>query len=783
MSTVLWKALKFSSTLLGTLLLFAGSTLAQETVPQPRAASTAEVSAAPSTELPQTQVVASSAPAPQSAAEPITASTAEVSAAPSTELPQTQVVASSAPASPSVAEPITASTTKVSAAPSTELTQTQEVASNSTAPQNTSEQTAASTNEVSATPSTELTQTQEVAKNTPAPQSVAEQTAEVSPTSQAAVPAESAVAASTELPQRAVEETSVSQLTPSDASANVNRTESTLAQQVPAAGSTNTELLQQIQQYESLPGVPVDNGQVTNVTQLSDVRPTDWAYEALRSLVERYGCIAGYPDGTYRGNRAMTRYEFAAGLNACLQQIERLITTATENFVTKQDLETITRLVEEFRSELTALGTRVDTLEGRVAFLEDRQFSTTTKLRGEVIFNIADLFGEDAGLGPGGSRSLAPLPGGGTDYVNDETVAQYRVRLNFDTSFTGRDLLRTRLQAANIREFGPLTGGLGTPGGNTLGTNLTREGRFGFQANTETENDVIIDRLFYRFPLGNFAQVYLGANALQFEDFVELLNPGLDPSGTGALSRFGRYSPIYRMGGQSQGIGVSIGPRGPLRLDLGYLTNFGNIPEEKNGLFDGNYTALGQLTFQPFSALRIAATFAHTYDRNNLRHGTGSIASQVYTGALGVGQPVVGNSYGLEASFALSPKFIISGWGMATDARVIGRGDADIWSWAGTLSINDLGPKGSTLGFVVGMEPKLTGADAVLAGGQPSGISGLATGRRSDRDTGLHIEGFYKFRVNPNVLITPGVIWLTAPGHDQRNDDIFIGTLRTTFTF
>ncbi|HBB32401.1 MAG TPA: hypothetical protein DC064_11540, partial [Cyanobacteria bacterium UBA9273] len=44
--------------------------------------------------------------------------------------------------------------------------------------------------------------------------------------------------------------------------------------------------------------------------------PGDWAYEALRSLVERYGCIAGYPDGTFRGNRAMTRYEFAAGLNA-----------------------------------------------------------------------------------------------------------------------------------------------------------------------------------------------------------------------------------------------------------------------------------------------------------------------------------------------------------------------------------------------------------------------------------------------------------------------------------
>ncbi len=61
--------------------------------------------------------------------------------------------------------------------------------------------------------------------------------------------------------------------------------------------------------------------QVTSVSQLSDVQPTDWAFQALQSLVERYGCIAGYPNGTFRGNRALTRYEFAAGLNACLDRV------------------------------------------------------------------------------------------------------------------------------------------------------------------------------------------------------------------------------------------------------------------------------------------------------------------------------------------------------------------------------------------------------------------------------------------------------------------------------
>jgi flagellin-like hook-associated protein FlgL len=116
---------------------------------------------------------------------------------------------------------------------------------------------------------------------------------------------------------------------------------------------------------------------------LSDVSPRDWAYEALRSLVERYGCIAGYPDGTFRGNRSMSRYEFAAGLNACLQQVERLIASSTSEFVTQNDLGTLQRLMDEFNTELTTLGTRVDKLEGRVAFLEDHQFSTTTKLSGD----------------------------------------------------------------------------------------------------------------------------------------------------------------------------------------------------------------------------------------------------------------------------------------------------------------------------------------------------------------------------------------------------------------
>ena len=81
-------------------------------------------------------------------------------------------------------------------------------------------------------------------------------------------------------------------------------------------------------------------GQVNSVSQFRDVQPTDWAFQSLQSLVERYGCIAGYPNGTYRGNRTLTRYEFAAGLNAWLERGNELIVSV---FKQKTAYEVVSR--------------------------------------------------------------------------------------------------------------------------------------------------------------------------------------------------------------------------------------------------------------------------------------------------------------------------------------------------------------------------------------------------------------------------------------------------------
>jgi hypothetical protein len=232
---------------------------------------------------------------------------------------------------------------------------------------------------------------------------------------------------------------------------NQGTTQVTQQPEILAQTANDAKVLDQVKRYSNEGNT--SQSQVTSVSQFSDVQPTDWAFQALQSLVERYGCIAGYPNGTYRGNRALTRYEFAAGLNACLDRVNELIATATADLVTKQDLATLQRLQEEFSAELATLRGRVDSLEARTAELEANQFSTTTKLVGEAIFAVSDAFGDRTGEA-------------------NNTVFQDRVRLGLQTSFTGRDVLTTRLSAGNARAFN-IVGQGGASVNTAEGTNIS----------------------------------------------------------------------------------------------------------------------------------------------------------------------------------------------------------------------------------------------------------------------------------------------------------------------
>jgi hypothetical protein len=208
------------------------------------------------------------------------------------------------------------------------------------------------------------------------------------------------------------------------------------------------------------------------VTDLSDVNPTDWAYSALENLAQRYNCLLAYPDGTYRGNRAMTRYEFAAGLNQCLNTIQTLIQQAGSD-INSDDIETLLRLQQEFTAELEILRDRVNALEIRTAELEANQFSTTTKLTGEAIFTLTDAFSSND---------------------NNQTAFQQRVRLNFNTSFTGQDLLITRLQVGNSSPLNLESTNQGVEFFTSTSESFPTNQVFG-----DTGNTVTLDTLQYQF--------------------------------------------------------------------------------------------------------------------------------------------------------------------------------------------------------------------------------------------------------------------------------------------
>ncbi|MBH8555274.1 iron uptake porin [Nostocaceae cyanobacterium CENA357] len=527
-----------------------------------------------------------------------------------------------------------------------------------------------------------------------------------------------------------------------------------LAQATPAAN--DAKVIDQVNRYSDEGKESTSLSQVTSVSQFSDVQPTDWAFQALQSLVERYGCIAGYPNGTYRGNRALTRYEFAAGLNACLDRVNELIATATADLVTKQDLATLQRLQEEFSAELATLRGRVDSLEARTAELEANQFSTTTKLVGEAIFAVTDVFGDSTGD------------------VNN-TVFQNRVRLGLQTSFTGRDLLTTRLAAGNAQAFNVVDNV-----GNTI---PSAEGTQTFQIGSTGNNNVEIDKLTYEAPIGP-AQVYLAAAGGRHSHYAAVNNPYFfdkTDGGNGALSAFSSENPIYRIGGGAGlALNIPFGQGGgilrPSSVTLGYLANEANAPGAGEGVFNGNYAALGQLNFSVGDRLALAATYVHGYK------GAGSNlfdSGLNLTNAAGTPVGVVGtqqantlpnasssNSYGLSAAFRPSDKLSVSGFVSYTDVVGSGAGDDfESWTYGAGVALSDFGKRGNVLGIFAGAAPYS------LNRGANSG------------DVPYQVEGFYKYRVSDNVSITPGVIYLTSPNQNSDNDDAIIGTLRTTFTF
>lgn len=451
--------------------------------------------------------------------------------------------------------------------------------------------------------------------------------------------------------------------------------------------------------------------QVTSISQFSDVRPTDWAYQALNNLVDRYGCVAGYPNGTYKGGQSMTRFEAAALLNSCLDRV----TEVTDE---------LQRLLKEFKTELIVLTARVDGLDAKVGVLEATQFSTTTKLKGEASFVL------------GGVPGLETNDGGNVG----NTAFNYDLRLNFDTSFTGKDLLRTRLRAGNF-------------GTDPFGTSSSL---FKLDKAESTDNSVTIDRLYYQFPVSKSVTLTAGplvrntemawvptAYKSEILDFFAVAGaPGVYNKATGA------------------GVGAQYVGKGGLVASLNYVAQNGG--DSETGVFesDGALNFLAQVGYKaPNWGVGVGYRYGSEGTRprsyNGLLGANGTLVDGQESNAVAVNAYWQPSESGFIPSISAAYGYnFVSGATGATDAT-----DSD--SWMVGLQWSDVFVTGNSAGIAVGQAP---------------------TAETGGVDNATMLEIFYKFQVTDNISITPALFYVD---NNQRYQDSnkWGGVVQTKFTF
>lgn len=541
----------------------------------------------------------------------------------------------------------------------------------------------------------------------------------------------------------------------------------------PAAAQTAT--IDQVSAYLR-EGQSTQQAQVTSVSEFADVKPTDWAFQALQSLVERYGCIAGYPTNppTFKGDRALTRYEFAAGLNACLDRINELIAAATEPLATKEDLATVQKLQEQFAAELATLRGRVDSLEARTATLESQQFSTTTKLSGQAIFGV---------VAAGGGNTNAPARG-------DATTFNYRVRLNFQSSFTGQDALVTGLQAYDIGNYNAGLGVSDTPIFNDGVTNLGYTPGFAYidpsDSNIYSPGSVQLYKLAYLFPApGVKNMTVFVAPAVETTDAFPTVLPFYG-EGSEAVSRWGQVNSILRLSTGTSGIGnaAAIGftwsPIDWLNWTIAYASanpeQAGDSPSALlgAGLFGGSTVVMTQLTFTPFKNFQAALTYANAYHQINVL-GTSLSNADIFSNLDSpITSPIRINGIGGTFSWEFLPNISLAGYGSYMLTETFTEGNyANLLSWMLGVHFKDPGLPGSA-GLMFGSPLYRTAASQLTAPGS------------AGNDTPYQLEAYYRFQVNRFMSVTPGVFFVFNPEGNPSGWDaqtVTVGVVRTTFNF
>lgn len=269
----------------------------------------------------------------------------------------------------------------------------------------------------------------------------------------------------------------------------------------------------------SMVAVNMPASALTSVEELTDVNSSDWAYEALADLVEKYDVIEGYPDYTFKGERKASRWEMAAALNAVMKSVGRDLARLGAEKADKSDLMKLARLQEEFKRELEVLNSRVDALEDRASAIEAKNAEQDTRidllektqLHGDFSFGMLyDTAGNGLAAGPN------------NDGTQDSISALGRLRLglkvpvveSFDNSRVGEGDVIARLVAAFGRwspnfngtastNYNPISGYSAIAGGSSANNEGIGSSSFGLGAGSgvtgfDTRSNVYLESAYYK---------------------------------------------------------------------------------------------------------------------------------------------------------------------------------------------------------------------------------------------------------------------------------------------
>jgi Carbohydrate-selective porin, OprB family len=495
----------------------------------------------------------------------------------------------------------------------------------------------------------------------------------------------------------------------------------------------------ELQSTEAAPALPAANLISLEPQATSNmVSPTDRKAIVLQKLNERHQC------GISNSNQPISRSNFSQRVGVCLRAIEVKLAQEPDS-LSNEDLEMLKEITSAFRDE-------IDILAADLAIVNEKMntsaFSTTTKLAGEVILGFSGF-------------------GGGTVAGNgSNTTFSDRVRLNFDTSFYGKDRLRTRLQARNSTQFNAAI----------TGTNTTRLGYDGDEG-----NDSFVSLLQYTLPLGDKSKVIVETVGSEFNENMYTFNPLLTSSGSGSISRFGRYNPVYRQSGDGAAVTLDYKLSDGITGTVGYAVpgTAAGTATAGNGFFNSSNALISQLRFQASPNIDLGLVYARTYSAAG-GGVSGTTGTSLANSPFGTAKTTA-NHYNFLASAKLSPSFTLSGWAGLTNANreAPGSGSADIFNYAVSAAFQDFGAKGNVLGFIVGAPPKVTGGSTTTA----AGVTTPLINATNQFGSPFHIEALYKVKVSDSIDVTPGLLLITNSDANASAPTEYVGTIRTTFKF